>query len=163
MVGAAPTDVELIERVAARDGDAFAELHRRYIRATLGLALRALGDREDAERAADSVWAALWASAPGFDRSQDDPERWVYAVARTHLTGTPNEVEGAAGWASWRAHRALATLPGPERDVVELAYWGGMSTSEIAAFLHATPETVTSLSRSALGRIADGLGPDGSP
>jgi RNA polymerase sigma-70 factor (ECF subfamily) len=155
----AATDAELIERVATRDVDAFAQLHRRYVRAALGLALRTLDEREEAERGAGAITAAFWTSASSFDRSQHDPTRWAFDVARSRMVGSsPDAVDHASAWASWRAHRALATLPEPERHVIELAYWGGQAPGDISSFLHTTPEAVESLARSALSRIADELG-----
>ena len=61
-------------------------------------------------------------------------------------------------WVSWRIHRALETLPDKERQLVELAYWSGLSQSEIAAHLALPLGTVKTRTRAALGRLADELG-----
>ena len=60
-------------------------------------------------------------------------------------------------WVSWRVHRALETLPGNERSLVELAYWSGMSQSEIAEYLGLPLGTVKTRTRAALGRLANEL------
>ena len=56
---------------------------------------------------------------------------------------------------SWRVHRALEGLPRNERDVLELAYWGGLSQSEVAEFLGIPLGTVKTRTRAGLGRMAD--------
>jgi RNA polymerase sigma-70 factor (ECF subfamily) len=58
---------------------------------------------------------------------------------------------------SWRVHRALETLPEREREVVELAYWSGLSQSEVASFLDIPLGTVKTRTRSALAHLADVL------
>ena len=52
-------------------------------------------------------------------------------------------------------HRAVDDLPGPEREVLELAYWSGLSQSEIAQFLDIPLGTVKTRTRSGLARLAD--------
>ena len=54
-------------------------------------------------------------------------------------------------------HRALVELPEHERQLIELAYWSGLSQSEIADFLDVPLGTVKTRTRSALARLADML------
>lgn len=54
-------------------------------------------------------------------------------------------------------HRALEELQPREREVVELAYWSGMSQSEVAEYLHLPLGTVKTRTRSALARLASAL------
>jgi RNA polymerase sigma-70 factor (ECF subfamily) len=58
-------------------------------------------------------------------------------------------------WLAWRVHRAIEELPEHERRVIELAYWGEQSQSEIAEFLHVPLGTVKTRTRSGLARLAD--------
>jgi RNA polymerase sigma factor (sigma-70 family) len=173
---AAPTDSELIERVGGGDRAAFDELYRRYARAVLGLALRRLGDRGRAEDATQDAFAAIWRSAASYDRERGGGAPWLYTVARNAIvdglrrtpepaTEPPEEAaqepgpaaRAEAAWVSWRVHRALETLPEHERPVIELAYWGGMSQSEIAEYLNLPLGTVKTRTRAALTRLADEL------
>jgi len=68
----------------------------------------------------------------------------------------PEEV-AEAEWTAWRVHRALETLSTEERSLVELAYWSGMSQSEIAEYVDLPLGTVKTRTRSALRRLADEL------
>jgi len=170
------TDGELIEEIAAGDRGAFDELYVRYARAVLGLSLRRLGDRGRAEDAVQEAFAAIWRSARTYDRSRGSGATWLYAVARNAIVdgarkrpeptaeapdlpeladGPPEQAEAA--WVAWRVHRALESLPEHERPVIELAYWSGLSQSEIAEFLHIPLGTVKTRTRSALARLADVL------
>lgn len=171
-----PTDGQLIVRIAAGDRAAFDELHGRYRRAVLGLAQRRIGDRGRAEDAAQDAFVAVWRSARTYDPDRGGGTAWLYAVARNAITdGIRRAPEPAAelpdgpsgdpappdqaetSWTAWRVHRALEVLPEHERPVIELAYWGGLSQSEIAERLGIPLGTVKTRTRSALGRLADAL------
>ena len=71
--------------------------------------------------------------------------------------GLPADEVAEQGWVAWRVHRALEVLPEQERSLVELAYWGGLSQSEIADYLSIPLGTVKTRTRSALRRLADEL------
>ena len=171
---AAVTDRELLGRVGSGDHDAFEELYRRYARAVLALALRRLGDRGRAEDATQEVFAAVWRSARSYNPARGAGSTWLFAVARNAIVdgfrkrpepvaeppdlpsteaGPPEQTD--AGWVSWRIHRALETIPERERTLIELAYWSGLSQSEIAEFLNLPLGTVKTRTRSALARLAD--------
>jgi RNA polymerase sigma-70 factor (ECF subfamily) len=170
------TDGQLIVRIADGDRPAFDELYRRYARAVLSLALRRLGDRGRAEDAAQDAFIAIWRSARTYDPARGKGAPWLYAVARNAITdglrrspepvaelrdgpgAGPDPIEQAeAMWTAWRVHRALEVLPEHERPVIELAYWKGLSQSEIAAHLEIPLGTVKTRTRSALARLADAL------
>jgi RNA polymerase sigma-70 factor (ECF subfamily) len=171
-----PTDEILMARVAAGDRDAFGDLYRRYARAVLGLALRRLGDRGRAEDAVQEAFASIWRAARSYRPERGPVAPWLYAVARNAIAdrgrarheppAEPVEtVSGEAGpaeraeqsWVAWRVHRALEGLPESERTVLELAYWSGLSQSEIADFLGIPLGTVKTRTRSGLRRLADEL------
>jgi RNA polymerase sigma-70 factor (ECF subfamily) len=168
-----PSDGDLIRRVAARDRDAFDELYARYARPVLGLALRRLGDRDRAEEAVQETFASIWRSARSYRAERGPGGPWVYAVARNAIVDrfrsrgepvaeapdTADEARGPderaeAADVAWRVHRALAELPASERTVVELAYWSGLSQSEVASYLGIPLGTVKTRTRAALARLA---------
>jgi RNA polymerase sigma-70 factor (ECF subfamily) len=172
-----PTDDELLTRVASGDRNAFEVLYGRYARPVLGLALRRLGDRGRAEDAVQETFAAIWRSARSYKPERGPGAPWLYAVARNAISDrgrarsepaaeAPDEPALEPGpdeqaeqdWLSWRVHRALAELPERERSLIELAYWSGLSQSEIAERLSIPLGTVKTRTRSALARLADALG-----
>jgi RNA polymerase sigma-70 factor (ECF subfamily) len=143
-----------------------------------GLALRKLGDRGRAEDAVQETFASIWRSAGSYKPDRGPGAPWLYAVARNAIvdrararTDTPTELQDeqadeAAGpadnaeqsWVAWRVHRALEELPEREREVVALAYWSGLSQSEVAEFLGLPLGTVKTRTRAALAHLADLLG-----
>ena len=171
------TDGTLIERIAEREREAFEELYHRYARSVLGFALRRIGDRGRAEDSVQDVFAAVWRSAASYDRKRGPGGAWLYSIARNAIVDaqrrrpaptladppelvstdlTPDE-EAEASWNAWRVHRALETLPASERAVIDLAYFSGLSQSEVAAFLQVPLGTVKTRTRSGLARLADAL------
>jgi len=167
------SDGELIRRVGSGDRSAFDALYRRYARPVFGLALRRLGDRGRAEDAVQETFASVWRAAGSYKPERGPGAPWLYAVARNAIVDNgrakreppvdaPDEVAGdegpaeraESGWISWRVHRALAELPENERQVIELAYWGGRSQSEIADLLGIPLGTVKTRTRTGLSRLA---------
>jgi RNA polymerase sigma-70 factor (ECF subfamily) len=167
-------DSELIVRVADRDRIAFEEIYHRYVRSVYGLALRRLRDRQRAEDAVQETFAAVWRSAGSYRPERGPAAPWLYAIARNAVvdrlrarTETVSEVpdvpsleagpadRAESSYVSWRVHRALEVLSDKEREVVELAYWSGMSQSEVAEYLHIPLGTVKTRTRSALAHLAD--------
>ena len=78
----------------------------------------------------------------------------VRFVALSCLLLLPSAV-AEANWTAWRIHSALGELRDNERAVLELAYWSGLSQSEIAEYLQIPLGTVKTRTRAALGRLAD--------
>jgi len=139
-----------------------------------GLALRRLRDRQRAEDVVQETFAAIWRSAASYRPERGPAAPWLYAVARNaivdRLRARPEPVSevpetvssepgpadrAEASFVSWRVHRALEELPEKEREVVELAYWSGLSQSEVADYLNIPLGTVKTRTRSALSRLAD--------
>jgi RNA polymerase sigma-70 factor (ECF subfamily) len=169
-----PSDGELLRRVGNGDDGAFETLYRRYSRPVFGLALRRLGDRNRAEDAVQETFTSVWRSARSYRPDRGPGAPWLYAVARNAIVDgarrrasesrdVPEEPASDAGpgeraeqsWTAWRVHRAMEELPEPERKVLELAYWQGLSQTEISARLGVPLGTVKTRTRSGLRRLAD--------
>jgi RNA polymerase sigma-70 factor (ECF subfamily) len=167
------SDGALIVRTAGGDHEAFEELHRRFARPVFGLALRRLADRGRAEDATQETFAAIWRSARTYRPERGPGAPWLYTVARNAIvnqarlrvepTGevadVPSDDPGPAedaesAWLSGHVQRAVETLPEHERAVIELAYWNGLSQSEVAASLNIPIGTVKTRTRKALARLA---------
>ena len=168
------TDGDLIVKVGRGDRAAFEELYRRFARPVLGLAVRLLGDHGRAEDAAQDTFAAIWRSAKSYKPERGTGSAWLFAVARhaiidrarqrTELTiAEPIEqvatdaipVESAEqSWLSFTVQAAMERLPERERQVLELAYWSGLSQSEVASYLDVPLGTVKTRTRAGLGRLA---------
>lgn len=171
------SDAELIRLVAVGDRPAFEELHRRYARPVLGIALRRIGDRGRAEDVTQDTFTSVWRSAGRYDPARGAATSWIFAVARNAITDglrrrpeppvddPPEFAEPGPGpadaaeseWVSWRVHRGLEILPPEQRTLIELAYWSGLSQSEIADYLGMPLGTVKTRTRAALRRLADEL------
>lgn len=167
------SDGELIQAAATGDRSAFEDLYRRYARPVFGLALRRLGDRGRAEDAVQETFASIWRSAGSYRPERGPGAPWLYAVARNAIvdrarsrTEIPAEIPETAtdgpgpadrteqNWVAWRVHRALEELQPREREVIELAYWSGMSQSEVAEYLNLPLGTVKTRTRAGLARLA---------
>jgi len=172
------TDGELIQRTARRDHAAFDTLYRRHSDRVFGLALSKLRDRGRAEDAMQDTFAAIWRSASTYRPERGPGASWLYTVARNVVIDraranmraeTPAEPDDVAddapgpesntetSWLSAHVHQAVEGLPEQERILIELAYWHGLSQSEIAERLGVPLGTVKTRTRAALGRLADRL------
>src|SRR6476469_8621618 len=173
------TDGELIRRTGDGDRNALEVLYRRYSRPVFGLALRRLGDRGRAEDAVQETFASIWRAARSYKPERGPGAPWLYAVARNAIVARarsrtdipaeiPDEPSQDAGPAdqaeqvydAWRNHRELEELPEREREVIGLAYWSGLSQSEVAEFLGIPLGTVKTRTRAALSRLGEIIGDD---
>src|SRR5256714_4285779 len=171
------TDAELLVRVGEQDRAAFEILYGRYVRPVFSLALRRLGDRGHAEDAVQEAFAAIWRSASTYRPERGAAGGWLYTVARNAIVdrlrrngpaadaelpelmasepGPDKQAEDS--YVSWRVHRALEELQPREREVIELAYWSGMSQSEVAEYVGLPLGTVKTRTRSGLAKLASVL------
>ena len=168
------TDGDLIVKVGRGDRAAFEELYHRFARPVLGLAVRLLGDHGRAEDAAQDTFAAIWRSAKSYKPDRGSGSAWLFAVARhaiidrarqrTELTiaepieqvatdSSPAE-SAEQSWLSFSVQAAMERLPERERQVLELAYWSGLSQSEVASYLDVPLGTVKTRTRAGLGRLS---------
>jgi len=167
------SDGDLIQRAGAGDRAALETLYSRYARSVYGLALRRLGDRGRAEDAVQETFVSIWRAAKTYRPERGPGAPWLYAVARNAIVDrsrarnepaveVPEEASDEAGppeaaeqsWLQWRVHRALEELPENEREVIALAYWSGLSQSEVADRLGIPLGTVKTRTRAGLQRLA---------
>ncbi|MFZ6003412.1 MAG: sigma-70 family RNA polymerase sigma factor [Actinomycetota bacterium] len=170
------SDAALIVAVGRWRQDALAEVYRRHAGAVFALARRLLNAQEDAEEVVQEVFVRLWNQPERFD-----PERGSlrsYLLAQTHgraidllrsdtarrareeresrLTATREynvELEAADLLVAENVRAALDVLTDNERAVVQLAYFGGHTYSEVATMLQTPDGTVKSRMRSALAKL----------
>jgi RNA polymerase sigma-70 factor (ECF subfamily) len=145
----------LLARLRAREEAALAELYDRLSPWVLGVAHRILGDADEADEVLSDVFVQVWRRIDQHDASRGPLTPWVLSIARNRsldvlrrrgrwrrkvaLVEAEAKVEGdlaeasVPGWPVHQAvHQALAALPEEQRRVVRLAYFEGLSHSEIA-------------------------------
>ena len=146
----------IIERAAAGDQHAVSELYDATSRLVYGLVLRILGDDGAAEEVLLDVYMQVWRQAAAYDSGRGAPLAWLATIARSRAIdrlragrqewqrarsletvsqqSTGEDLEEAAYVAELRevVRGALGTLSSEQREALELAYYGGLSHSEIA-------------------------------
>jgi RNA polymerase sigma-70 factor (ECF subfamily) len=172
------TDEELLDRVATRrDRDAFDELYRRYSRAVYSLVLRTVRDAALGEDVVQETFTAVWRKASSYRVERGSATTWLFTVARNAAVDairarkpvvggevpdtadaapTPEE-QTIADLEAFRVHAAVDTLPDREREVIELAYFDGLSQSQVAQRLELPLGTVKTRTRAGLARLAERL------
>ena len=174
---------ELIERTAAGDRDAFARLFDATSPYVNGLVRRILSDPEASEEVVMEVYVQVWQQAQRYDAGRGAPLAWLLNLTRSRaidrlrarsmrerdleepletdpadLDGTTDPVEHAVlAQRRRRVRAALENLSREERSVVELAYFGGYSHTEIAGALGLPLGTVKTRLRLALLRLERAL------
>lgn len=145
------TDAELLDRIVGGDPGAIAGLYDRHQRLLFGLILRILRDRAEAEEVLQEVFLAVWTRAATYDAALGVPAAWLVRIARNRAIdrlrkrGTREKAaaEDVAAADSPEAdalklerryliRRALDTLPRQQRALIEHAFFGGLTHSELA-------------------------------
>jgi len=182
MGGSAATssDGELLRRLEARESDALEALYARYSAYVMGIALRILGSREEAEEVVQDVFWQLWKASLCYDPARGRFSTWLFSVARNRsidrlrsanrapLRSSAEELErvAAAGDVESETYlverqkelRAqLELLPREQRAAIELAFFRGLSHGEIAAETGEALGTIKSRIRRGLLRLKQGL------
>jgi RNA polymerase sigma-70 factor (ECF subfamily) len=179
---AGPSDVQLVARCASGDERALAELYDLFGRAAYALALRIVRDATQAEDVVQEAFLDLWRGAARFDPARSRPASFLLTFvhrravdlvrreeARPQRGGDVEDIAARPGKDDVPAslvareqgesvRRALAGLPPPQRQVLELAYFNGLSQSEIAEHLGEPLGTVKSRTHVALSRLRELLG-----
>lgn len=146
-------DITLIERIVSRDARAVGELYDRHSRLLFSLIHRILGLRADAEDVLQEVFLAVWNRSQTYNAELGPPVAWLVRIARNRaldrlranavrtrttdaapepVEPTSPEVRAAEGERQRAVTRALAGLPREQRDLIEQAYFLGLTQSELA-------------------------------
>ena len=157
-----PTDIRLLQRIAARDTAALADLYDRHNRLIFGLILRVVRDRGEAEEILQEAFVRVWTRAGTYDAQVGGPLPWIVRVARncaidrlrarrvraavdapaldvavaeSKMTTARIQTPEATVLFAER-HRtltdALAGLPADQRQLIEAAFFDGYTHSELA-------------------------------
>lgn len=176
------SDAQLATGLAAGQVEAIRALHQRYGTLAYSLAVRILGDPGRAEDVVQDAFMRIWTYASSFDPDRGSLRSWLLTTTRNraidYLRGRPgrerHELElspdiPARGTGSdpWRdvseslerqaVRQALGSLPPDQRQVVELAYFGGYTQTEIAEIVHVPLGTVKGRTRLALEKLSSYL------
>ena len=171
-------DVMLVRGIADGDRDCLAGLYDRYAAALLAIGRRVLGDRREAEDLLHDVFLEVWRQAGDYDAARGTVRGWLLMrmrsraldrrkaavfAKRADLPPADSASEAAGddpllGPDRAAVRRALAALPADQRQVLELGYFEGLSSSEIAERVRAPIGTVKSRVAAALAKLRAGLG-----
>ena len=180
-------DEELMPLVGRKDPEAFEVLYDRHGGAAYSLAYRIVGDRAAAEEVTQEAFISVWRSGARFDAARGSVRSWLLSVVRNRaidflrsragkapkltfdddsvLEQRPaverTEEEALRRETAGELRGAIGKLPGEQSKVIELAYFGGFSHSEIAQMLNLPMGTVKGRMRLGLekirGELAEGL------
>lgn len=139
-------DLALIRRVAERQPEALAELYDRYAPLLLGIARRIVGEGFDAEEVVQETFLHAWGRTSGFDPARSSVSTWLVLAARSRALdrarargsgpsapAPPRQDFGGRSERRQRVLEVLDALPEVQRQVLDLAFWQGLSQGEIAA------------------------------
>ena len=169
-------DRELIRQVVRRDQRAFLALYERYSSRIFTLILHMVSDRMLAEEILQETLLRVWSRAEQYVPERGSPLIWMLAIARytvlerlrfeshrpilsdgnepTPLLENLPEPESTSEEARWRSlHLVIQSLPEEQRTVIEMAYYQGLSQSEIAEMLALPLGTVKTRLRAGMLRL----------
>jgi RNA polymerase sigma-70 factor (ECF subfamily) len=176
-------DEDVMQLVRNADPDAFAVLYERHSGAAYSLAYRMTGTRGAAEDVTQEAFISVWRSGARYDRNRGSVRTWVLGIvhhraidalrrgkvrdrprvedenAAEKLEAPENtELEVARRDEAATVRRAMEVLPSEQVQVIELAYFGGFTHTEIAQMLDAPVGTVKGRMRLGLKKLRDQLG-----
>ena len=170
------SDEALLAQIALGDEPALAELYDRFGRIAYGLAVKVLRDQALAEDAVQDAFLGAWRTAAAFDPKRGTVSTWLMTLVhrravdlvrredrrRTDVlddapvaAGETTDEQAAVREERRRVQAALAKLPADQREALELAYYGGLTQSELAERLGVPIGTVKSRMFAGLGKLRD--------
>ncbi len=182
-------DSDLIARAADGDEHAMAVLYDRYGQVLHALAYRIVGERADAEEVVLDTFAQAWRDATRFEAARGSVAGWLTTIARSRAldlvrarsrrdritaSAAADRPESPPAMGGWRAdpssgvyhserreqvQLALDTLSPPQRRAIELAFFEGLSQSEIAELLKEPLGTIKTRVRLGMQKLRECLRP----
>ena len=182
-IAGAEADRQIVRRMAGGDHHALGELYDRHARLLFSLALRIVRERADAEDVLQEAFAQVWRQAERFEAVRGTVAGWLVTVTRSRALDrlrqrrlqpagvadfdgfaqtVPDPARGldvqlATAEQAERVRLALAALQDDQRVPLELAYYEGLSQSEIAVKLGVPLGTIKTRMRQTLRRLRDAL------
>ncbi len=180
-------DEDLMPLIGEKDAGAFEVFYDRHGGAAYSLAYRIVGEKAAAEDVTQEAFVSIWRSGARFDRARGSVRSWTLGIVRNRAidllrtrssrapklgfddeivleqrpSGEFTDEEALRRETAKEVRGALGELPGEQSKVIELAYFGGFSQSEIAAMLSVPLGTVKGRMRLGLekirGQLAEGL------
>jgi RNA polymerase sigma-70 factor (ECF subfamily) len=176
--------VEMVRKIAAGDQSALGALYDSTNRLVYGLILRVLGDASSAEEVLLDVYTQVWRQASAYDTDRGAPLAWLTTIARSRAIdrlrsgwqdqqrkqpleaagdtptseANPEDVSVASERQRF-VRKALNALSPEQREVIELAYYSGLSHSEIALKLNQPLGTVKTRTRLGMMKLREALAP----
>ncbi len=170
------SDADLVAAMARGDGQALAELYDRYSSLMMAVSLKVLRDRAMAEDLLHDVLLEAWRAVGSYDRSRGTVKTWLLVRLRSRAldkvrsaavsrwvdhggidlpeTDRDRKSDGPSGLHDrLYLRRIVSELPKPQREVLELAYFQGLSGSEVAARLGLPIGTVKSRTAAGLTNL----------
>jgi RNA polymerase sigma-70 factor (ECF subfamily) len=177
------SDEQLIAQVARGDTAAYETLYDRYCSTVMGLALKITGDRSLAEEVVQETFWRVWRKADLFQTQRGAFTSWFFGITRNlsidvlrrqrtqiqPVEETEQIIEQAvdpsmnvpeAAWLREKHQQmqaAIATLPNEQRNVIEMAYFRGLTRQEIAQATGEPLGTIHTRARLALQKLRDEL------
>ncbi len=181
MIDADRADARLADRIRSGQTEALGELYDMHAATALAVALRVVGDRQEAEDVVHDAFVAVWRKIDRFDAERGALRAWVMTVVRNRAidrirarritvdvddadersmlrTGPNPTWEAALGRATATEMRAaIDRLPEEQRRAIELAYFEGYTYREVAELTGVAPGTANGRLRLALAKLREGL------
>jgi RNA polymerase sigma-70 factor, ECF subfamily len=163
-------DEDLMQLVLESDDAAFAILYERHANVAFSLAFRMCGKRQVAEEVVQEAFLSAWRSGTRYDRTRGSVRTWILGIVHNRVSdeGIEERLEAPERTDEEVGRRdeargirtVLDGLPIEQSQVIELAYYGGFSHSEIASMLDTPIGTVKGRMRLGLQKMRSQLGPD---
>ena len=176
-------DEDLMQMVRRGDAEAFAVVYQRHASSAFSLAYRMMGSRATAEDVTQEAFLSAWRSGARYDRGRGSVRTWLLgivhnraidAMRRGRVRDFPRaddefaaerleadektDVEVARRQEAAAIRAAIETLPTEQSRVIELAYFGGFTHTEIAEMIKTPVGTVKGRMRLGLKKLRDELG-----